>query len=426
MSADTRRAGTRPTTFDRPHHLTAVGAPLAVAAVVLLAVNLRLVFGSSSAVISDIRTAYDLGPASAGLLTTGPVACLGLFSPLAPRALRHWSVPTVLTASLLLVAAGTAARGIDAWAYLLAGTLIAGIGIAVANVLGPVFVRGYFAHRIGVMTGLFTALVSASAGLASGATVPLADHVFHSWRTTLLAWALPTTLAVLVLAAVAIRHRRVPTTSPHGHATAPTSGRRLLQSPTAWAVTGFMGVQSLLAYSLIAWLPTLYRDRGLSAEAAGLVLTVLSLASIATALIVPIVAARLHDQRLLAVSVVALSVLGLTGVLVSGQHLALCWAVLLGLGQGGQLSFALAAMNLRARDAATVAQLSTMAQSIGYLIAALGPVATGLLHSVSGGWTVPIVALTALMAALAACGWAAGRPHSISAEPDAVPAHADG
>ncbi|MDF0528951.1 MFS transporter [Tsukamurella sp. 8F] len=376
---------------------------LATVAVVLLAINLRLIFGSSSAVISDIRSAYHLGPASVALLTTGPVVCLGLFGPLALRALRRASLSVVLTGCLVLIGVGTAVRGVASWPALLGGTLAAGAGIAVANVLGPVFVRMFFPHNIGPMTGLFTALVSASAGLASGATVPVATAL-HGWRFALLSWALPTALAVLVFAALVAQHRHTDVEPASSGAKRP----RVRRSTTAWAVTAFMGIQSLLAYSMIAWLPTIYRDRGVDAQSAGLVLTALSVASIATAVTVPIAAARMRDQRLLAVGVVVPSVAGLIGLLTSGSHAALLWAVLLGSGQGGQLSLALALINLRARDSTTVAGLSTMVQSIGYLIAASGPIVTGALHGATGSWTVPLLALIILMAPLALCAWRAG------------------
>ncbi|WP_159103222.1 MFS transporter [Tsukamurella sp. 1534] len=377
----------------------------AVAAVALLAVNLRLVFGSSSAVATEIREAYRLGAVDAALLTTGPVVCLGLFGPLALRAARRRPTASVLTACLLVIAAGTAVRGIDSWPVLLGGTLLAGAWIAVANVLGPVFVREFFPDRIGMMTGLFTALVSASAGVASGATAPIAESVLPGWRATLAAWAAPTVLAVAVFANVTTRRRGAQRSSPERS----PAGTGMLRSPTAWALTGFMGIQSLLAYSLIAWLPTLYRDRGLAAAEAGAVLTVLSVASIVTALTVPVIAARCSGQRLLAAAVVALSTVGLAGVLTAGPHTAAAWAVLLGLGQGGQLSLALTLVNLRAPTTDAAAGLSTMVQSIGYLVAATGPLLTGAVHAATGGWTAPVLVLLALMAPLTACGLIAGR-----------------
>lgn len=394
-------------------HVAAVSTPLAVTAVILLSVNLRLAFGSSSAVTSDIRAAYHLGSASTALLTTGPVICLGMFGPLAPHALQRWSAPFALTTCLGLMAVGTAARGVPSWPALLVGTLAAGAGIAVANVLAPVFIREFFPHRVGLATGLFTTLVSASAGIASGLTVPLSIAALHSWRVTLFAWTAPGFIAVAVFAALELRHRRTGVAAPavpniRRHRTMP-----VWRSSHAWAVTGFMGIQALLAYSMIAWLPTIYADRGLDAQAAALVLTALSVASILTALSVPIVAARITDQRVLAVGVVTLSAAGLIGILVSGPHFAVMWAILLGFGQGGQLSLALAMINLRTRDASTAADLSTMTQSIGYLIAALGPLITGALHGVTAGWTWPVLALAALMVPLAGCGWIAGAKRTI-------------
>ncbi|NKY50984.1 MFS transporter [Nocardia vermiculata] len=384
-----------------------VGAGLAVLAVVLLGLDLRLVFGSASALISEIRRDYDLGAASVVLLTTGPVVCLGLFGALAARTVRRWTVPTVLTGCMLVVTAGTALRGIPAWSALLLGTLLAGIGIAVANVLGPVLIRLLFPHRIGIMTGLLTALVSASAGIASGATIPLKLHVTHGWHITLSIWAVPAAGAAAVLGIAASRFRRSRSRSEDTMHHAPHWRPEVLRSPTAWAITGFMGIQSLLAYSMIAWLPTIYRDRHLSAEQAGLLLTALSLASILTALLGPMVATRLQNQSILACAMVALSVAGLLGVL-SNTGEPLIWAILLGLGQGGQLSLALTLVNVRAASAPIATSLSTMAQSIGYLIAAAGPILTGALHSATGSWTAALATLLGLMGPLAVCGWIAG------------------
>lgn len=389
---------------------SAVGVATAVAAIVLLGINLRLVFGSASAMLTEIRQAYDLGAGAAALLTTGPVLCLGVFATAATRAVRRFAAPVVLTACLVLVLVGTGLRGTPWWPALVSGTLLAGIGIAVANVLGPILIRVLFPHRIGLMTGLFTALVSASAGIASGVTIPLDQYLFHNWRMTLVAWGLPAALAVVVMARLARRHHHIDRARKSAVRTAaPRWQSAVLRSRVAWAVTGFMGLQSLLAYSMIAWLPTIYRDRGLSAENAGLLLTALSVSSIATALTIPVVAARVRRQSLLAVGVVALSVAGLVGVLVGHLELAVVWSILLGLGQGGQLSLALTLINLRAADTSTATSLSTMAQSIGYLVAALGPLAAGAIHSATGSWNAPLVVLLVVMVPLTLCGWLAGR-----------------
>lgn len=389
--------------------LGAVGGVAAVIAVILLGINLRLVFGSASSVLTEIRQSYRLSPGSAALLITGPVVCLGAFGPLAARGIRRWSVPVVLTGCLALVMVGTALRGAPLWAAMLLGTLLAGAGIAVANVLGPVLVRLLFPHRIGVLTGLLTALISASAGIASGVTIPIDEAIFHDWRMTLSAWALPAAFAVAALGNVAVRHARVDRGGPELSRSGPRWQAEVLRSPIAWAITGFMGLQSLLAYAMIGWLPTIFRERGMSAERGGLLLTVLSVSSILTALAIPVLAARSRRQSALAVAVVCLSVVGLVGVLTGGSAGAVVWAALLGLGQGGELALALTFVNLRAATASHATSLSTMAQSIGYLVAAIGPLGVGALRSATGSWDSALIVLLALMIPLCGCGWIAGR-----------------
>lgn len=383
---------------------------LGLLAIALLGCTLRSLFGSVSAVLPEIMRDYSLGTVSAALLTTGPVLFFGLFGALAVRLARRRSVPTVLAGCMLLVAVGTAVRALPRWEALVIGTVLAGMGIAVANVLGPVLIRMLFPERIGLVTGVLTALVSAGAGIASGITVPLDQHLIHSWRLTLLAWAAPAVITAASLAAVAVAHTRIHADSEMTGKERTTWDTYPVRSPTAWAVTGFMGIQSLLAYSLIAWLPTIYRERGLGAGQAGLVLTVLSVSSIGTALFVPIFATRLRTQSGLALAVVASSVLGLAGVLAGGAHGAPGWAVLLGLGQGGQLALALTLINLRAASAVRATGLSAMAQSLGYLVAATGPLLTGALRAASGSWALPVAALLVLMLPLAGCGYIAGRP----------------
>lgn len=389
---------------------------VAVAAVIVFGVSLRLMFGSASSLIDEIRDGYHLDAVEVALLTTGPVVCLGLGASVAPRLARRFSVLSVATVSMAVLAAGTALRVVPGWPILLVGTLLGGLGIAVANVLGPVLIRLLFPHRIGVMTGLLTALICVSAGIASGITPPLTRAVGDSWRVGLGVWAVPAVLAALAMTVLTVgrarglrREARETAAAPAVPPMAPAVG---VGARMRWAITGFMGIQSLLAYATVAWLPTIYRDRGVSADKAGLIFAVLSVSSIVTALGVPVLAARLRSQRLLAVSVVVLAAVGILGVLTTGTAGAWPCAVLIGLGQGGALSLALVLMNLRTASAAEATTLSAFAQTAGYLLAATGPIAMGALHSLTDGWSVPLIALAATMVPLAVCGVVAGHPGS--------------
>lgn len=236
----------------------------------------------------------------------------------------------------------------------------------------------------------------------------MAEALDGGWRWVLGLWAVPVVIAALCMALLSRMFARAGPTAVSG-AVESQGGSAVLRSPVAWAVTAFMGVQSLMAYSMIAWLPTIYRDRGVDAAAAGLLLTALSLTSVVTALTVPSVATRLPRQSVLAVAVVLPTVAGLAGVLSSADSWALLWAVLLGLGQGGQLSLAMTLMNLRAATARDAASLSSMAQTVGYVLAACGPLVCGAVHSVTQRWEPSVLFLLVMTAPMAVAGAVAGR-----------------
>lgn len=407
----------------------------AVGTVVVFGLSLRLLFGSTSALTSDIAEFYSANSTSMALLTTGPVICLGVFAATARYFVRRVPVTHVLVVCLSLVAVGTAVRAVPSWPILVVGTLVAAAGIAVANVLGPVFVRlvvrewslserprgrewsstgepdAAAGRRLGLLTGVLTAVISASAGVASGVSVPLAEALDGGWRIVLGLWSIPVVLAAGCMAIFGRTLSRG--LSVAGSATVPDDAHRsrtgVLTSPVAWSLTAFMGLQSLMAYSMIAWLPTIFRDRGVDARDAGLLLTALSVSSVLTALTVPSLATRLGNQSALAVAVTLPTCVGLLGIVSSADSWALVWAVLLGLGQGGQLSLAMTLMNLRASNARDAASLSSMAQTVGYVLAAAGPLVCGAVHSATQRWEPSIVFLLVVTIPMAAAGAVAGR-----------------
>ncbi|KXO94138.1 hypothetical protein AXK56_21345 [Tsukamurella pulmonis] len=398
-----------------PPALRAVGALTCAAALITMGICLRLIFGSSSAVLAEIRDAYGLSGAEVALLTTGPVLCLGLFSAAAPRLAHRYTAVVVATAAVAMVALGSALRIAPSWTVLLGGTLLAGAGIALGNVLGPVLVRIFFPHRLGLMTGLFTAMVCLSTGFASALTVPGATALGGSWRGALALWAIPALAAAALLTVVTVRYLAFRRSVPESDGAAETgAARTVLRSPVAWAVTGFMGLQSLQAYALIGWIPTIYRDRGLSAQTGGAMLAIGGLLSVVTALSFPQWAARRREQRTVAVAAVGLQAIGVFGVLAFGTGIGAWIAnVFVGFGLGAMISLAVTMMNLRAATTAQAVSLSAMSQTVGYLLAAWGPMLMGVLHGVHDDWTLPLVGLLILLVPLLLCGLVAGGNKSV-------------
>ncbi|KAB0565631.1 MFS transporter [Pseudomonas palleroniana] len=368
---------------------------------VLVALNLRPALSSLSPLLNDVSASLGLSAAKAGLLTTLPVLCLGLFAPTAPILARRFGAERVVLGVLLMLAAGILLRSSLGEVGLFAGSLVAGASIGIIGVLLPGIVKRDFARQAGAMTGVYTMALCLGAALAAGATVPLSQHFGERWSIGLGFWILPALLAALCwLPQVGQKH------GAHRMAYR-VSG--LLRDPLAWQVTLYMGLQSSLAYIVFGWLPSILIGRGLSATEAGLALSGSIIVQLISSLAAPWLATRGKDQRLAIVVVMVLTLGGLFGCLYAPLDGLWGWAILLGLGQGGTFSLALTLIVLRSRDAHVAANLSSMAQGIGYTLASMGPFAVGLVHDWTGGWAAVGWIFAALGLGAIAAGVGAGR-----------------
>lgn len=369
--------------------------------VIVLALNLRAPIVAVSPVLDTIRRDTGMSTAVAGLLTTLPLLCFGLLSPLAPRLGRRFGMESVLLAAVVAICAGTALRLVPSTVSLLAGTVVIGAGIAVANVLLPGLIKRDFGSRVGLMTGLYSMSLAIGASLAAGVTVPLSRITHTDWRTTLALWGLLAVLALVVWAPQVRRHTA-------GAASAPPV-RGLWRQPVAWLVTVFMGLQSLGFYVTTAYLPSILTTAGLSPAVAGWLLSLANVLGIAAAFVVPTVATRAGRAGLLVVLIAVLAAGGLAGLTLAPSAGAYLWVVLLGFAQTGAFALAVLFIVLRSPDGRHAAQLSSMAQSAGYLLAAIGPLALGSVHQVTGSWTVPLLVLITLLVPQTVAGLGAAK-----------------
>lgn len=389
----------------------------------VIALNLRMGVASVGPVLPAIEHDLGIPAAAAGLLTTIPVFAFGAFAFLTPTLTRRIGLHRLLAVTMLVVAIGIGIRLVPSPLALFGGTVLVGAGIAVANVCMPAVIKQDFAHRLGLMMGLYSTALFLGAAAAAALTVPFMTALDGSWRGALAMWAIPAVLALLVWLPRAVRpvsgSPAVPGVpgAPGDAIVEPRDEPRmsaLLRDPVAWAVTGFMGLQSLSYYAALTWIPTLLQDVGVSLSDAGLLLSYSSLPGIAAALLVPTMLRWMRPTWLPVVLSALLCAAGLIGLLVApGGAAPWVWMTLLGLGQGAAIALSLTYIVLRAPDAKHTAHLSTMAQGIGYLLAGLGPLGIGILHAAVGGWAVPVAALIILLGVQAAAGAAASRERHV-------------
>jgi MFS transporter, CP family, cyanate transporter len=402
------------------------GIALLTVGILALAFNLRAAITSLPPIFPELQTALHLSPAGQALLAAVPVLCFAVFSGVAAPLSRRLGEERVLGAALVLLAAGLLLRGADPARLLFPGTIVAGAAIALMNVLLPSLVKRRRPERAGLLIGLY--LLSLSAGAIAGSLIAVpvyqaAGGGGGAVRLTLGLWAVPALIgAALWLPQLRYRTlparrapavptktvpaKTVPATTGPPAALAPSA---LWRQPLTWQVTAFMGLQSLSYYAALSWFPTLFRDRGASAVHAGTLLAIMNLGNAVTALLVPVLAHRLRDQRVLsAVSMVGTAI-GLAGAAFGPLPAAAAFMFLLGLGQGASLGLGIFYTMARAPDPVTAASLSAFAQSAGYLLASAGPLLLGFLHTATGGWTIPVLMLLGITALQLVTGWLAGR-----------------
>jgi CP family cyanate transporter-like MFS transporter len=374
-----------------------------VVGVVLLAFNLRPAITSLPPIFPELEQRLGLSSAAVTLLATTPVLCFAVFSGLAAKLSRRLGEETTLGCALVSLALGLGLRGLLPASLLFPATVLACAAVAVMNVLLSSLIKRRRPDQAGLLLGVYLLSLYVGATLGSLSGVFVYHRSSGSLLATLGVWAAPAALAGLIWVPQ-LRHRSV--ASLRRDQPKPAS---LYRHRLAWQVTGFMGLQSLIYYATLSWLPTLFRDRGATAGHAAFLASMLSVGGLVTALVVPIWAQRLHDQRALVVPAVAACAVGLAGTLLAPMGSEVAWTALLGLGQGASFGLALYFTMARAATPAGAASLSAMAQGVGYLLAATGPLVVGFLHAATGHWQLPVALLLALSVVELAVGLLAAR-----------------
>jgi MFS transporter, CP family, cyanate transporter len=380
-------------------------AALRIAGVLALALMLRPSIAGVGPIIDDIQDGLGLPSAAVSLLTALPVLCFGFGSLLGPALARRIGVEWSLGVVLGLLAVALLIRVLDGPGLLFGGTVLAGGAVAVMNVLLPRLVKQDFAEHAGLITGLYTAVLGAGAAIAALLAVPLESWTGHGWRGSLFGWGV---VGVIATAVWLPQLRGVRAVAASVEIDPPAGG--LLRNVSAWALTAFMGLQSLSFYVCLAWLPSLLRDAGYSHTASGAYLSLLTALGIPCSLLVPVLARDRQDQRLYAVAATVLVWAGFLGLLLAPGTGTYIWVILLGIGTGSTFPLTLLMLVLRTSTPAIAGQLSAMVQGIGYLICAIGPFAVGELHDAFNSWRPSMIFMLVLVGLQAVSGLIAGRP----------------
>lgn len=391
--------------YERRNNMKKSQSILIILGILFISFNLRAPITAVGSIVEMIQTEYGLSSTWAGFITTLPLIAFAVVSPFVANISAKIGHSKTMLMGLIFILLGEVCRSYMGVAGLFIGTAIIGIGIAIGNVIIPAIIKMNFSEKVGAVTSIYTSGMCVFAAVGAGVSVPLAKGADLGWKHTLFVWFALGILTILIWLPQ-VRGKAKAQQVKAAAENRPT----IWKSSLAWWVTLFMGTQSLLFYSLVAWLPTIVISRGLGETFAGTMALVFQLMAIPATLIVPMLCDKFKDQRVLVYVVCAIYGLGMGTFLIASTPLIMTIAiVLMSLGMGGSISLSIAFISLRSPDSQRASQLSGMSQSAGYLFAAVGPIITGFIFDKLGNWNVPVLIFIGLIAFLVFCGIFAGR-----------------
>ena len=378
---------------------------LIVLAILVISIVLRPPVAQIGPVLDQISEALSLGVSETAVLAAIPVLCFGFGAFASPALVRRFGVNHTLVYLLILLFLSIAIRPFVGFFGLLFGTTLAGLAIAVANVLLPSVVRGRFPKHVALLTSAYTTILAASASFAAAFSYPSTQWL--GWQFALAIWALPALLAVLLSLSLLVGSQEVSESEKLDHS---DDSKVVLRSPIAWSIIGLFGSQSLGFYALLAWLPNLAVDSGLKPDDAGSLLSLMTIIGVPAGLLL---SSNFGRFKSLASAGVLISLVTISGLFLLLLGYWIPAAVVIGIGQASSFPLSLNLISTRAANQRLTTMLSSLSQGIGYLIAAAGTFLFGWMATVTGNWQTSVIMLIALTAVQAAAAWFAGLPRII-------------
>jgi CP family cyanate transporter-like MFS transporter len=370
--------------------------------IIMIATNLRAPITSVGPLVGTITNSLNLTGAQAGLITTLPLIAFAIISPIAPKLARKFGTETTILGALILIILGLSIRYLPSISTLFLGTAILGCGIAIGNVLIPSIVKQEFQNQSGLVTGIYSVSMNLTGAIASGVSIPLIEKLGWTWNQAFSLWIILAALALLACLPQLKNKKATPDVN------VVDTNNSIWHSSLAWSVSLFMGIQSFIFYVLVAWLPEMLISQGIPSSKSGGMLSLLQLTLLPTTFIIPIIAEKRPNQKSLVVISFTLFTLGISGLMFSS--LAVISLSIIAIGIAGGIAFSLSMMffSLRTSTPKEAADLSGMAQSIGYILAAVGPFLFGLLHDLTNNWQSSLFLLIGMTIILLFVGLNAG------------------
>ncbi|RIL76532.1 MFS transporter [Staphylococcus cohnii] len=363
-----------------------------ILAIVFIASTLRAPLTSVGPVVDEIKHVMEINNSVTGILTTIPLIIFAIVSPLVSRVTSRITMSRTILYSIILLIIGLYLRVAGDFSLFIIGTLVLGIAIAFGNVVLPSYVKWYFPMQIGIATGIYSGTMNFTAGLGGGLSFPLSQTPL-GFRLSLSFWIILGIIAIILWIPKARKGAKLEKQTIDETQVKHHKKVNIVKSKLAWMVALTMGFQSMVFYTIVAWVPSILVDRGVDPSTAGYLLMLNQFSQVPMTFSFPIIASKLKDQRILVVIITILFLTGFGLFFTQSLVLLVIGMVIAGLAMGACFSLCMTFFSIRARTSDGSISLSGFGQSVGYLIAAIGPFLIGYLHDYTGNWISGIIAL---------------------------------
>ncbi|PHK49029.1 CynX/NimT family MFS transporter [Staphylococcus edaphicus] len=368
-----------------------------VLAIIFIASTLRAPLTSVGPVVDEIKQVMDINNSVAGILTTIPLIIFAVVSPVVSKVTSRLTMSRTIMYSTMLLIVALYLRVAGDFTLFLIGTIILGVAIAFGNVVLPSYVKWYFPMQIGLATGIYSGTMNFTAGLGGGLSFPLSEITPLGFRISLSFWILFAMIAIILWIPKARKGVQLEQTTAIADQQDRLKKVSIIKSKLAWMVALTMGFQSMIFYTVVAWVPSILVDRGVDPSTAGYLLMLNQFAQVPMTFTFPIIASKLKDQRSLIVIITILFLVGFSLFFTQSVALLVIGMIIAGLAMGACFSLCMTFFSIRARTSDGSISLSGFGQSVGYLVAAVGPFLIGYLHDATGSWDSGIVSLIAMV-----------------------------
>lgn len=356
---------------------------LIILGVIFLSLILRTPITSVGAILGPLKSILDINNTVAGFITTIPLIAFAIFSPMVAKISNKVGLEKTLLLAAIIISIGLGLRfHINTYVFFIT-TFIIGVGITIGNVLLPGLVKKYYPEKLGLMTGFYAVIMNIGAAVAAGISYPiLSSNIGGEKFSTGLAvniWIIIAVINIFVYTAMSKNssvseikdeHEKV-----HGY----------FKYSKMWTIMLSMGLQSALFYCSVSWFAEIMISKDFSPETAGLLLSISQFAQFPSTFIVPILADKVHNKLIIPVVITIGYLVSLVGMLYTSGNfvLMLTFIIIFALAGGGSFSYVMYLFSVKSRNESEAADISGLAQSGGYLLAAIFPPLLGYIRDIS-------------------------------------------